>query len=173
MLEKTLESLIDSKEIKPINPKGNQSWIFIGSTEAEVEAPILWAPDVKNSFIRKDRPWCWERLKVGGEGDNRGWEGWMAPPTGWTWVWASSGRWWWTVKSGMLQSMGLQRVRHDSDWTITTRVKGQWKPRWHPEAPFRNLGRPRPSGSTSSVWGRQSCTERALENHRGAGRSPG
>ena len=58
------------------------------------------------------RPWCWERLKAGGEGDDRGWDGWMASPTRWTWVWVSSGSWWWTGKPGMLQSMGLQRVRH-------------------------------------------------------------
>ena len=55
------------------------------------------------------RPWCWERLKAGGEGDDRGQDGWMA----WTWVWASSGSWWWTEKPGKLQSMGSQRVRHD------------------------------------------------------------
>ena len=62
----------------------------------------------KNWLIRK-RPWCWERLKAGGEGDHRGWGGWMASPTQWTWVWVSSGSWWWTGKPGMLQSMGLQR----------------------------------------------------------------
>ena len=59
------------------------------------------------------RPWCWERLKAGREGDDRGWNGWMASPTRWTWVWASSGSWWWTGKPGGLQSMGLQRVRHN------------------------------------------------------------
>ena len=59
------------------------------------------------------RPWCWERLKAGGEGDDRGWDGWMASPTRWTWVWASSGSWWWTEKPRMLQSMGSQRVGHD------------------------------------------------------------
>ena len=59
------------------------------------------------------RPWCWERLKAGGEGDERGGDGWMASPTRWTWVWTSSGSWWWTGRPGMLQSMGLQRVRHD------------------------------------------------------------
>ena len=59
------------------------------------------------------RPWCWERLKVGGEGDDRGWDGWMASPTRWTWVWISFGSWWWTGKPGMLQSMGSQRVRRD------------------------------------------------------------
>ena len=59
------------------------------------------------------RPWCWERLKAGGEGDNRGWDGWMASLTQWTWVWASSGSWRWTGKPGVLQSMGSQRVGHD------------------------------------------------------------
>ena len=58
------------------------------------------------------RPWCWERLKAG-KGDDRGWDGWMASPTHWTWIWASSGSWWWTGKPGTLQSMGSQRVRHD------------------------------------------------------------
>ena len=60
------------------------------------------------------RPWCWERLKAG-EGDDRGWDGWMASPTHWTWVWVNSRSWWWPGRPGVLQSMGLQRVRHD--WT--------------------------------------------------------
>ena len=61
------------------------------------------------------RPWCWERMKAGGEGGERGWDGWMASLTRWTWVWASSRSWWWTGKPGMLQSMGSQRVGYD--WT--------------------------------------------------------
>ena len=67
------------------------------------------------------RPWCWERLKAGGEGDDRGWDGWMALLTLWTWVWVDSGSWWWTGRPGMLQFMGLQRVRHhweaEMNWT--------------------------------------------------------
>ena len=59
------------------------------------------------------RPWCWETLKAGGEGDDRGWDGWMPSPTRWTWVWVNSGSWWWTGRPGVLQSMGLQRVRHN------------------------------------------------------------
>ena len=55
----------------------------------------------------------WERLRAGGEGDDRGWDGWMASPTQWTWVWVGSGSWWWTGKPGVLQSMGSQRVRHN------------------------------------------------------------
>ena len=80
MLKKTLESPLDSKEIKLVNPNGNQSWVFIGRTDAETETPILWSPDAKNWFIEK-RLWCWERLKAGGEGDDRGWDGWMASST--------------------------------------------------------------------------------------------
>ena len=93
--------------------KGNQSWILlIGRTDAEAEAPILWPPDMKNSLHWK-RSWCWERLKAGGEGDDRGWGGWMASPTRWTWVRTSFGSWWWTWKPGVLQSMGSQRVGYD------------------------------------------------------------
>ena len=114
VLEKTLESPLDCKETKLVNPKGNQSWIFIGRTDNEAETPILWPPDVKNWLIgKKKKPWCWERLKVGGEGDDRGWDGWVASPTQWTWVWVSSGSWWRTERPGVLQSMELQRVWHD------------------------------------------------------------
>ena len=59
------------------------------------------------------RPWCWETLRAGGEGDNGGWDGWMASPTQWTWVWVDSGIWWWTEWPGVLRFMGSQRVRHD------------------------------------------------------------
>ena len=67
--------------------KGDKSWIFIGRADAEAEAPILWVPDAKYWLIGKD----WERLKAGGEGDNRGWDGWMASPAQLTFVWESSG----------------------------------------------------------------------------------
>ena len=59
------------------------------------------------------RPWCWERLKVGGEGNNRGWDGWMVSLTQWTWVWVNSGSWWWTGRPGVLRFMGSQRVGHE------------------------------------------------------------
>ena len=59
------------------------------------------------------RPWCWERLKVGGEGDDRRWDGWMESLTQWTWVWVNSRCWWWTGRPGMLQSKASQRVKHD------------------------------------------------------------
>ena len=95
VLEKTLESPLDYKEIKQVSPKGNQLWISIGRTDAEAESPMLWPPEEKNWFTGKYR--CWERLKPG-EGDSRGWDGLMASLTQWTWVWANSGRWWRTGK---------------------------------------------------------------------------
>ena len=108
VLEKTLESPLDCKEIQPVNPKGNQSWIFTEGTDAK--ALILSPPEVEITHWK--RPWCWERLKAGGEEDDRGWNGWIASPIQWTWVWVSSRSWWWTGKPGMLQAMGSQRVRH-------------------------------------------------------------
>ena len=90
MLKKTLESPLHSKEIKLVNPKGNQSWIFIGRTDAEAEAPILWSPDVKSQLTGKKLR-CRERLRAGGEKGNRGW---MASPIQWNieWVGTNFGR---------------------------------------------------------------------------------
>ena len=107
-----LESPLDCKEIQPVHPNGDQSWVFIGRTDFEAEAPILWPPDAKSWLIGKD-PDSGKRLKAGGEGDNRGWDGWMASLTQWTWVWVNSRSWWWTARPGVLQFMGSQRVGHD------------------------------------------------------------
>ena len=71
------------------------------------------------------RPWCWERLKAGGEGDNRGWDGWMASLTWWSWVWVISRSWWWTGKPGVLQSMWSQRVRHN--WVTELTDSLSWR----------------------------------------------
>ena len=110
VLKKTLESPLDYKEIQAVHPKGNQSWLFIGRTDAEAEALTTWC---KEPTYWK-RLWWWERLKVVGEGDDRGWDGWITSPTRWTWVWVSSGSWWWTGKPGLMKSMGLQRVGHET-----------------------------------------------------------
>ena len=112
VLEKAPKSPLDCKEIKLVHPKGNRSWIFIGRTDSEAETPMLWPPDVKDWVIGKD-PDARKDWRKAGEEDGRGWDGWMASPTQWTWVWASAGSWWWTGKPGLLQSMGSQRVRHD------------------------------------------------------------
>ena len=106
-----------------LNIKGNKSWIFIGRTDVKAEAPILWPPDANSQLTGKDPAWCWERLRAGVEGGGRGWDGWMASPTQWTWVWASSRRWWWTGKPGVLQSMGSQRVRHNSNSVISKHLQ--------------------------------------------------
>jgi len=112
VLENTLESPLDCKEIQPVNPKGNQSWIFIGRTEAEASAWILWPPDVKNYSMGKT-------LMLGKiEGRRRrghiGWDGWMASLTQRTWVWANSGSLWRTGSPGVLLPWG--RKKSDDDW---------------------------------------------------------
>ena len=111
VLEKTLESPLDCKKIQPVHSEGDQSWNFFGRNDAKAETPLLWPPHVKSSLIGKD--WCWEGLGAGGEGDDRGWDGWMALLTCWMRVWVNSGSWWWTGKPGVLQFMGSQGVRHD------------------------------------------------------------
>ena len=97
---------LGQKEVKSVNPKGNKPWILIGRTDAE--ALILWPPDVKSL----EKTLMLERLKAEERGD-RGWDGWMTSPLQWTRTWANSRRWWATGRPGVLQSMGLQRVRHD------------------------------------------------------------
>ena len=105
VLEKTPESPVDSKEIKPVHFEGDQPWDFFGRNNAE--SPVLWLPHVKK------RLWCWDGLGAGGEGDDRWWDRWMASLTLPTWVWVNSESWWWTRRPGMLRFMGSQRVGHD------------------------------------------------------------
>ena len=115
VLEKTLESPLDCKEIQPGHPKGDQSWVFIGRTDVEAETPILWPRDVNNWLIWKDpdagKDWRWE------EKGTTGWDGWMVWPTQWTWIWVDSRSWWWTGRPGVLQSTGSQSRTQLSDWT--------------------------------------------------------
>ena len=100
VLEKTLESPLNSKEI---HPKRNQSWSWNSNTLA------TWCEELTHL----KRTSCWKRLKVGEEKDTRGWDGWMVPLSQWTWVSVYSRSWWWTGRLGVLQSMGSQRVGHD------------------------------------------------------------
>ena len=93
LLEKTLESPLDSKEIQPVHPKWNWSWIFTGRTDAEAETPILWPPDAKNWLLKNpDAGKDWRQEEKG----MRGWDGGMVSPSRWTWVWVNSRSLWWT-----------------------------------------------------------------------------
>ena len=91
--------------LKEISPKYSLEGLML-KLKLQYFGNLMWRTD---SLEKK--PWCWERLKAGGEGDDRGWDAWMASLTWWTWVWSSSRKWWRTRKPGMLQSMGFQRVR--------------------------------------------------------------
>ena len=126
VLEKTLESPLDCKDIQPVHPKGGSvqgipwkdwCWSWRSNTLA------TWCEELTHL----KRPWCWERLKAGGKGDDRGWDGWMASPTQWTWIWINSGSWWWTRRPGVLRFMGSQRVRRDwvteLNWKVFYRQK--------------------------------------------------
>ena len=124
VLEKTLESPLYCKEIKPVNPKGNCPWIFIGRSDAEAEAPILWPPMRRDNSLEKTL--MLGKIEGRRRRGNRGWDGWMASSTQWTWVWASSGRWCRTGKPGVLQSMGLQRVR-DNQVTKQQHFTSLWQ----------------------------------------------
>ena len=136
VLEKTLESPLDCKEIQLVHPKGNQSWIFIGRTDAEAVTPVFWPPDAKNWLIWKDpdagKDWRWEEKGMT-EDEMVGWH------HQWTWVWVDSGSWWWTGRPGMLWFMGSQRVGHAwatelnwTDWYIiwSNILARKWKWKW-------------------------------------------
>ena len=114
----TPESPLDCKEIQPVHSE-DQPWDFFGRNDAKAETPVLWPPHAKSWLIGKDS--CWEELGAGGEGDDRGWDGWMASLTRWTWIWVNSGSWWWTGRPGVLRFMGSQRVGHnwatELNWT--------------------------------------------------------
>ena len=130
VLEKTLESPLECKEIQPVHPKEDQSWVFTGRTDVEAETPILWPPDAK----------CWLTGKVPDAGKDWGQEekvmtydemiGWQ-----WTWVWVDSRSWWWTGRPGVLRFMGSQRVRHDRatelNWSDFGGKSCYSQPLWH------------------------------------------
>ena len=131
VLEQTFESPLDCKEIQPVHPKGDQFWVFIGRM---LKLKLQYFGHLMRTADSLERPWCWERLRAGGEGDDRGWDGWKASVTWWTRVWVNSRCWWWTGRPVMLQSMASQGVGHDwmteLNWTelnwghnITLKVK--------------------------------------------------
>ena len=119
VLEKTLKSPLDCKEIQPVHPEGNHFWIFIGRTDTEAEAPILLLPDAKRWLTGKypDARKNWRQEKGTTEDEMVG-----LSLTWWTWVWASSGSWWWTAKPAMMQSVGLKESEM-TEWLKWTEVK--------------------------------------------------
>ena len=111
VLEKTIESPWTARRfnqsiLKDISPGCSLEGLML-----KLNSNILatWC----EGLTHLKRPWCWERLKAGGEGNDRGWDGWMASPTQWTWVWVGSGSWFWTGRPGVLQLMGSERAGHD------------------------------------------------------------
>ena len=133
VLVKILKSPLDCKET---NHKGNQSWILggldgLGRTNRRTDWNWKdwrdwcwsWSSSTLATWCKElthwKRPWCWERLKARREGYEEGWDGWMASPTQWTWVWSNSRSWWWTRRLGVLQSVGSQKARHDLATELT------------------------------------------------------
>ena len=109
VLEKTLENPLDCKEIQPVLPKGNQSWLCWNWSSNTV---ATWCKELSPW----KRPWYWERLKAGGEGDDRGSDGWMVSPTRWTWVWVNSGSWWRTGRGLIFCSLWGRKKLDMTEW---------------------------------------------------------
>ena len=133
VLEKTLESSLDCKEIKPVNPKGNSPEYSLESLTLKLKlryfGHLMWRTD---SSVSWKRHWCWERLKVGREGDDTRWDGWMASLTQWMWVWGSSRRWWWKGKPVCFSPWGWKELDM-AEWLNSTTDKLFWVP-WKAQA---------------------------------------
>ena len=134
VLEKTLESPLGCKEIQPVHSKISPGYSLKGMM---LKLKLQYFGHLCEELTHWKRLWCWEGLGAGREGDDRGWNGWMASLTRWTWVWVNSGSWWWTGRPGMLQFMGLQRVGHDwvtelnwTKWEMKTFSWMLWKKMW-------------------------------------------
>ena len=127
VLEKTLESPLDCKDIQPvlkeISPECSLEGLML---KLNSNTLAMWCKELTHL----KRPWCWERLGAGGEGDDRGWDSWLASLIQWTWVWVNSRSWWWTGRPGVLQSRGLQRIGHDwvteLNWTHSSILGLPW-----------------------------------------------
>ena len=119
VLEKTLESPLDCKEIQPVHSNRVHWKDWCWSWNSNTLATSC------KELTHWKRPWCWEGLRVGGEGDDRGWDGWIALPTGWTWVWVNSGSWWWTGGIACCDSRGRKEL-DGTEWLNWTELNGKW-----------------------------------------------
>ena len=108
------------KEINPVCSLEGLIWDWNSNTLA-----TWW-----DELTHWKRPWCWERLKAGGEGNDRGWDGWMVSSTWWTWIWVDSGSWGWTGRPGVMQLMGSQRIGHDWAAELNWTELNAWMQRW-------------------------------------------
>ena len=115
--------------------QGDQSWVFFGRNDAKAETPVPCSTSCEE-LIHWERLWCWEGLGTGGDWNNRRWDGWMASPTWWTWVWVNFGSWWWMGRPGVLWFMGLEES-DTTEWLNCTELK------WF---------KPHFSGNTLFVW---------------------
>ena len=133
VLEKTLESPLNYKEIQPVHPKENQSWVFIGRTDVEAETPILWPPDMKNWLFWKDTDAGKNRRQEEKGTTENEMVGWHHRLNGHE-VWVNSGSWWWTGRPDMLRFTGSQRIGHDwateLNWTEYQLSPGDWSVFW-------------------------------------------
>ena len=137
--------------LKEISPENSLEWLML---KLKLHTLATWCEEPTHL----KRPWCWERLKVGEEGDNRGWDGWMVSPTQWTWVWVNYGSWWWTGGPGMLQSMGSQKVillAFVSIILFKIKMRCQVKKRRHNQAIFSAVPRllHRTIKRADEIWG--------------------
>ena len=130
--ERSIHSLLAVFIDYSLHARSNQSILKEISCKYSLEGLMLnWNSNTLATWCEElthvKRPWCWERLKLGGEGDDKGWDGWMASLIQWTWVWANSGSWWWTGRPDVLQSMGSQKVGHDwateLNWSELTEIQ--------------------------------------------------
>ena len=132
---------------------------------------LHWYKTKQQTLVYWERLWCWEGLRAGGEGDDRGWDGWMASLTRWTWVWVNSRSWWWTGRPGVLRFMGSQRVGHDwmtelTDWLVSLLMRALI-PSWRLH-PYDLIASQRPHLQIACqnmwIWGKHSSAVMVSQN---------
>ena len=174
VLEKTLESPLDCKEIQPVHSKDHPGRSLEGMM---LKLKLQYFGHLMRRVAHWKRFWCWEGFGAGEEGDDGGWDGWMASPTRWTRVWVNSGSWWWTRRPGVLQFMGSQRVRHywetELNWTLMTQMVknlpgmwGIWVQSLVGKIPRRRASQPTPVFLSGESHGQKSLAGYSPWDHK-------